>query len=115
MTLESLENAFKDRTSAIAKVNFGKPHLMREVLTKIQKRTEQKSTLGESKKLKAYEIAQKDGIEAAARIYIRQLCQILAWRPEGRDPLFQMPQSADQLLGQVRYHRVASMDYLVNT
>ena len=75
---------------------------MREVLTKIQKRTEQKSTLGESKKLKAYEIAKRDGIEAAARIYIRQLCQILAWSPEGKDPLFQMPQSADHLLQCIR-------------
>ena len=37
MTLESLENAFKDRTSAIAKVNFGKPHLMREVFKNTKK------------------------------------------------------------------------------
>ena len=102
MTLESLENVLKGHASATGKRSFGKPHLMREVLTKIQKRTEQKSTLGESKKLKAYEIAKRDGIEAAARIYIRQLCQILAWSPEGKDPLFQMPQSADHLLQCIR-------------
>ena len=36
MTLESLENAFEGHATAIV-LTFGKPHLMRKLLTKIQK------------------------------------------------------------------------------